>query len=84
MRSIEIDVYFQSQEQIELEGMGIKQSLSAAERRKVTFYTIDYATPIIVEGQHLTEVFSGGDRFLLDISYNDFKRIYERNDRQLY
>ena len=78
MQSIELDVFYHSDETRSLDDIGIAFDWDDLETRKITFYNIDAISPHKVDNEFLySKIFIGGEIFICNKHYNELKSLIE-------
>ena len=78
MRGVEFEISIYTEEDLKLKDLNIEieSKLTAWEKR--VFWNIDYAY-ISMEDKNYTSFSSGGELFVCNIKYEDFKRLIQNN-----
>lgn len=75
MTPLELPIYYQKDEGLNLEELGIDVPLEDCESRYVSFLNIDVVEPYWCENRYLGRIWSGGQPWLSPLSYTDVKSM---------
>lgn len=73
MKGIEFDVLWWDDNQTQLNDLGVRPDIKDADRRKVTFYTIDSISPYFEGDYEYTTIMCSGVEYILPHAYNFVK-----------
>lgn len=76
---IELNIFYNTEEDSKLSSLNIDVPLSRCDIRKVTFYQINAISPFLEDGIEYCTIHSNGDSFVCTDSYIEAKNKIENN-----
>lgn len=77
---VKIPVFFNTDETLQLEDLGIESNLADCELRDVTFYNINYISPYLDKDNTYTTIASNGTSFISPLSTDEVENLIEEAD----
>lgn len=77
MKPIEFECFFWSEEQSELNKIGIRPPIRECGKRPITFYSISHIKPYFEDDKEFSCICSGHEEYIMDMSYQELKKKLE-------